>query len=433
MFNDDNLTADRNFCKELMRQLIALNNSFDIPLRYATQASIDMVRNKELLELLADANFYQILVGVETPSEEALKECGKRQNLQGDLVAQIHELLSYGIVVRSGLIVGFDSDGPDIFDRQFEFIQRSHFPSVSLHMLNAPMGTRLWRRLRADGRVIDPMKITANVTQRIFNNIIPKRLTRVQLMLGFCDLYQRVFAWDSFEERMINWIKIVDRPPNVTQAKEPLDALLGLGERLGLTPEAQQSMTRIFRFTAEKTPFMLGRVKELVIQFIKYAEDANGLIPKLREQIELESSGRLKFEQDTRPVPVPTAFRASYKQIFMEVYPRVYINLDEKDRVPEALVDIFVDFLVHEHEEGLEKVEKHHYDLLREMADRVCAEYNGTPPEQFVPRDASNVEVPSVIRSRLRDDVINTLEQELVKIALADRSATASNQPAVAS
>jgi radical SAM superfamily enzyme YgiQ (UPF0313 family) len=414
MFNDDNLPVSRKWCKELLQELIDLNNQFELPLRYATQASIDMVRDKELLQLLADANFYQMLVGIETPSEAALEQCGKVQNLKRDLVADTHELLSYGMVVRGGLIVGFDTDGPEIFDQQFKFIQDSFFPSVSIHMLNAPMGTRLWRRLRAEGRVIDPLKITANVTQRIFNNVIPKGLTRVELMKGFRDLYLKVFAWPSFEERMINWIKIVDRPPNVRQAEESLDYLLSLGEKLDLEPEANESMKRIFLFTAEKMPFMLGRVKELVIQFVKYADDANSLIPKLNEQIELESSGVLKFEQDSRPLTIPDAFREDYRDIFSEVYPLVWANLEDKEKVPAAMVEVFMDFMVHELEGGLEKMEQQHMDLLFEMVDRVCAEYNGTPPVDFVRVGVEGLKIPSAVRTRLADDVINDVEQQLM-------------------
>lgn len=417
MFNDDNLTANTAFCKKLMRALIPVNNSFSMPLRYATQASIDMVRDKELLKLLSDANFYQMLVGLETPNEDALKESGKTQNLKRDMVADTHELLSYGMVVRGALIVGFDSDGPDIFDKMYEFIQQSYFPSVSLHMLNAPMGTRLWRRLRADGRVIDPLKISANITQRIFNNVIPKRLSRVELMAGFRDLYIRVFSWESFEERMINWISIVDRPPKVKQSEEVLSDLLELGKKLGLEEDAQESIKRIFSYAAEKTPFMLGRVKELIIQFNKYADDANGLIPKLDEQIELESSGKLKFEQDMRPVPVPAAFRDNYKTIFNEVYRHIYVDLDDKKRVPSALVEVFIDFMVHEYEEGLIEMEQYHYHLLHELADRVCAEYNGIDPGDYKSRFKEDSKAPSVTKTRLADDVINTVEQELVKIA----------------
>lgn len=147
-FADDNLTGNHVYAKRLLRQLIKMNNDFPEPLRFATQASIDVARDNELLALLADANFYEMLIGIESTNVEALMEIGKLNNLKGNLIDEVHTILSYGISVRGALICGFDSDDLDVFDNHIDFIEKAFLPSVSLHMLNAPIGTRLWRRMR---------------------------------------------------------------------------------------------------------------------------------------------------------------------------------------------------------------------------------------------------------------------------------------------
>ena len=347
-FNDDNFTINHKWSKEVLHALTPVNNAFPKPLRFMTQLSIDVARDKELLELLADANFYQVLIGIETPNKKSLKESGKLGNLKGDLITNVHKVLSYGIVVRGAMIVGFDNDDIDIFDRQYEFIQKAYLPSISLHMLNAPVGTRLWRRLREEGRVIDAFSIADKSTQRLFNNIIPKRMTRVELMQGFRDLYTRVFTWESFKERMIGFASLANRPPNVQQTKESIQELLNLGSSLNLDAEACKTMAEIFKYTEKKAPYLLGRVKELVIQFIRYRESAHNFLPGLDKQIQLESSGKLKIKLDRRPVIIPQGFREAYRSIFTDVHRRVYLNISDKDKVPEALVDVFIDFLVHE-------------------------------------------------------------------------------------
>lgn len=416
-FNDDNFTANHRWAKSVLRDLIELNNSFERPLRFSTQLSIDAADDDELLELLADANFYQFLIGIETPNKDSLKETHKLQNLRGELVDQVRKVLSYGMVVRAGMIVGFDNDGPDIFDLQYEFIQDCALPSISLHMLNAPMGTRLWRRLRAEGRVIDALAIAAGSTQRLFNNIIPKQMTRVELMQGFLELYSNVFTWPSFKERMLDFIELVEREPRVRQETESLESLLKLGPAMRMDEESCQAMAEIFT-AAQAKPYMVSRVKELVVQFIRYRQSAHEFIPGLQRQIELESTGQMQIALDSRPLTVPVGFRDGYaRTYFRKVHERVYRLLADKEQISDALVDVFVDFLMRDEE--FREWEDHHLPLLYEIVDRTCAVFNGVRPENFVPEVDESIAVPSVARSRLHEDVLMVVEQELMKQAFA--------------
>jgi radical SAM superfamily enzyme YgiQ (UPF0313 family) len=420
-FNDDNFTVNHRRAKEVLRALIPMNKAFPKPLRFMTQLGIDISRDDELLELLADANFYEVLIGIETPNKEALRETGKYNNLKGNLAQEVKKVLSYGIAVRGAMIVGFDHDEIDIFDQQYDFIQQSCLPSISLHMLNAPVGTRLWRRLREEGRVIDAFDIADNSTQRLFNNIIPKRMTRVELMQGFRNLYASVFTWESFKERMFAFVSLVRRPPNVPQESVPIRELLDLGPSMNLDTESCNAMAEIFMHTEQTAPFMLGRVKELVIQFIRYRNSAHEFIPGLERQIKLESSGKIKIKLDSRPVPIPEVFRKAFKSIFPSVHHRVRENLFAKNKVAEALVDIFVDFLVHE--EGFEQMEDQHLALLNEIADRTCDRFNSNSPEEPVDVKEKRAEKPEVDQIRLKDDILIGIEHELMKMKLTQKKA----------
>jgi len=194
--------------------------------------------------------------------------------------------------------------------------------------------------------------------------------------------------------------------------------LRALGPGLNLDKEACEAIEEIFLYTGEKAPFLLGRVKELIVQFIKYRESVHDFLPGLERQIELESSGKLVIQLDSRPISIPQEFRDEYKNIFPDIYRQIYLNLADKDKVPEALVEVFVEFLVQE--QSFKKMERHHMPLLKEIVDRTSARFNGQKLADFVPMDSSEVEIPDFRKIRINDDILKSVEQELFKLVQAE-------------
>ena len=90
-----------------------------------------------------------MFIGIETPSEEGLVECHKTQNTRRDLISSVHKIQSSGIQVMAGFIIGFDSDDPSIFQRQYDFIQESGIITAMVGLLQAPFGTRLYDRMKS--------------------------------------------------------------------------------------------------------------------------------------------------------------------------------------------------------------------------------------------------------------------------------------------
>ena len=120
---------------------------------FCTEASIDLATHPELVAAMVEAGFGQVFVGVETPSLEALAQAKKTQNLRMPQERAIEELTRAGLEVYAGFIVGFDADGPDIFDRQLAFISGLPIARAMLNLLTALPGTQLWRRLEREGRL----------------------------------------------------------------------------------------------------------------------------------------------------------------------------------------------------------------------------------------------------------------------------------------
>ena len=206
-FADDNFVGNRAYAKQLLRELAAWNNAQRHPLSFYTQASIDMARDEELLCLLRDANFVSVFIGVESPRKESLAETHKMQNERIDLVEAIHKIQSHNLFVSAGMIVGFDSDDPSIFDEQFEFLQAAQIPIVMLSVLLAVPKTPLYKRLKAEGRLLTPDPTGTDRSHYVGTaggtNFHPKQMTREELKRGQERLYQRLYSPEAFAARLL--------------------------------------------------------------------------------------------------------------------------------------------------------------------------------------------------------------------------------------
>jgi radical SAM superfamily enzyme YgiQ (UPF0313 family) len=220
---DDNFTVYRSRAKELLEALRDWNaEREDGPVRFLTQVSIDAAKDEELLRMCADAGLTQVFIGIETVNEASLRESKKRQNVGVDLVNQIHAFIENGISVIGGMIVGFDADGPDIFERQYEFAMATGVPIFSLGALVAPAATPLHARMEREGRLVAGESEVAAVVWS--TNITPKLMTREQLLDGVRWLGNRLYAPEAFGERMLRFIDRFGRrrPRAETSAPTPV-------------------------------------------------------------------------------------------------------------------------------------------------------------------------------------------------------------------
>jgi radical SAM superfamily enzyme YgiQ (UPF0313 family) len=203
---DDNFTAYRQRAKELLAAIRDWNRKQERGyMTFTTQISIDAAKDDEMIRLLGEAGVSRIFIGIETPNEESLRESRKRQNLGISLVDQIQRFYDAGLMVIGGMIVGFDSDGPDIFERQYEFATQASLPVTSLGALVAPAATPLHDRMEREGRLIaDGSEVAATPWS---TNIVPKLLTQEQLLHGVHWLANKLYSPAAFGERVVSYIE----------------------------------------------------------------------------------------------------------------------------------------------------------------------------------------------------------------------------------
>lgn len=203
-FVDDNFIGNKKGLKEsVLPAMIDWMKSRRYPFEFATEASINLSDDDELMRLMVRAGFESVFVGIETPDNNALQECGKFQNTNRDLVECVKKIQRFGLNVRGGFIVGFDNDSSDTFERQIDFIQKSRIITAMVGMLNAPRGSKLFERLKNEGRLTD--HITGDNTD-FTTNIIPK-MGYDRLYEGYRKVIKAIYSPQLYYERVKAYLK----------------------------------------------------------------------------------------------------------------------------------------------------------------------------------------------------------------------------------
>jgi radical SAM superfamily enzyme YgiQ (UPF0313 family) len=200
---DDNLIGNKKAVKALLREIIVWQEARGFPLKFATEASIDLAEDEELLQLMVDANIDEVFIGIESPNEDALRETKKIQNLSdkhGSLLDKVRRIQDVGIEVWCGMIVGFDTDDHTVFDLQRRFLAAARIPLAMVNILTAIPRTPLYERLGREGRLDDSGELSNFGT--ISTNVIPTRINRQDLCDGYLELMRDLYAPDAYFGRM---------------------------------------------------------------------------------------------------------------------------------------------------------------------------------------------------------------------------------------
>jgi len=207
-FVDDNFIGNKRALKEDLLPALIQWQKGKRGIPFFTEASINLADDEELMRLMVEAGFNQVFVGIETPEEASLAECNKRQNQERDLVADVKRIQRAGLEVQGGFIVGFDNDAPTIFARQIEFIQQSGIVTAMVGLLQAVPGTKLYQRLKVQGRLIG--QTTGNNLDGT-TNFIP-RMDRENLRDGYKGLLNHIYSPGPYYQRIRTFLREYRRP-----------------------------------------------------------------------------------------------------------------------------------------------------------------------------------------------------------------------------
>ncbi|GAP20336.1 B12-binding domain-containing radical SAM protein [Leptolinea tardivitalis] len=197
-FVDDNFIGNKKALKDDVLPALINWRKGKVGTNFITEASINLADDPELMKLMTDAGFISVFVGIETPDETSLTECHKSQNKGRSLMDSVKRLQRNGLQVMGGFIVGFDADTPSIFQRQIDFIQNSGIVTAMVGLLQAPFGTPLYERLKAEGRL--NMEMSGDNADGT-TNIIPK-MDMHELKEGYDTILKTIYSAEGFYKRV---------------------------------------------------------------------------------------------------------------------------------------------------------------------------------------------------------------------------------------
>jgi len=218
---DDNFIGNRREVKHLLARLAAWQKEHGHPYHISTEASIDLAEDDELLQLMVEAGFSMVFIGIESPVADSLAGAGKKQNLRRDIRESIRKIQALGIEVTGGFIIGFDTDPPDIFDLQIEFIKELAIPTAMVGLLMALPNTRLYERLLREGRILSAS--TGNNTHQAELNFTPK-LPRDFLLAGYRRVLGAIYEPRTYFNRCLEVLRRYPHTPEdtTTSMKRPI-------------------------------------------------------------------------------------------------------------------------------------------------------------------------------------------------------------------
>ncbi len=148
-FVDDNIVGNPKYAKELFRALIPLE------IKWGSQGSLTMAKDPELLSLAAKSGCVSMFVGIESLSEKTLKAANKPFNKVSDYEESIRKIHDHGMMINGAFIFGFDTDDEGVFERTVRFVKKNHIALPTYHVLTPLPGTKLFFRMKKEGRIFD--------------------------------------------------------------------------------------------------------------------------------------------------------------------------------------------------------------------------------------------------------------------------------------
>jgi len=153
-FYDDNFTANRRRTKDLLREIILHREEFGGKFAWSTQVRVDIAKDPELLDLMAEAGCNVLYIGFESVNPAALIEMKKSQTVK-DMEWAIRKIHKRKIHIHGMFIFGFDADTIESTKSTVDFAIKQRIESTQFLILTPLPGTEFFFQMQDEGRLID--------------------------------------------------------------------------------------------------------------------------------------------------------------------------------------------------------------------------------------------------------------------------------------
>ena len=256
---DDNFIGNKRAATELLPVIAEWQKARGHPFSLITEASVNLARMDDLMDVMIEAGFDSVFLGIETPNPKALVKVKKPQNVstreEDYLLRSVRKIQGKGMQVLGGFILGLDEDGADAFDAQIDFIQEAGIPMAAIYLLTALKDTNLYARLERENRLLDASIGTVATTV----NFKPQMELKTLI-----DGYRRVMttiydpALENYFKRCLTLLEHLKPVPHLRKPMSKNALFLRLmGVRKRLSSKQLQSFDRFIAKVSEAYPRLL--------------------------------------------------------------------------------------------------------------------------------------------------------------------------------
>ncbi|MFZ7110956.1 MAG: B12-binding domain-containing radical SAM protein [Desulfatiglandales bacterium] len=261
-FVDDNFIGNKGYLKKHLLPALIQWQKGKKGIPFNTETSINLADDEPLMQMMVEAGFDAVFIGIETPNEASLAECNKQQNKDRDLAGCVRLIQRAGLQVQGGFIVGFDSDTPSIFQRQIEFIQKSGIVTAMVGMLQAPPGTKLYERMKNEGRL---MGLISGNNGDNTTNIVPK-MGLDTLIDGYRQIIHYIYSPENYYVRARTFLREYKAPSiKISLDFQRFLSLFRSGVRLGILGKERYQYWKTLLWTLLHRPRLLPLTITLAI------------------------------------------------------------------------------------------------------------------------------------------------------------------------
>ena len=196
---DDNFIGNKRNVKAFLSELKGWMVQHGYPFSFATEASVDLAQDQELMDAMVTCNFGAVFLGIETPDPESLLLTRKSQNMRDPLAESVTRIARSGLRVMAGFIIGFDGEKAGAGQRIVDFVEETAIPTAVFSMLQALPDTGLFKRLAADGRLLQDRG--GDINQTTLMNFVPTRPME-EIASEYVDGFWRLYDPIRFIDRV---------------------------------------------------------------------------------------------------------------------------------------------------------------------------------------------------------------------------------------
>jgi radical SAM superfamily enzyme YgiQ (UPF0313 family) len=244
-FWDDNLLVQRRWAKELLREMAGLKRE------WLTQASIDIVKDKELLDLMERSGCIGIFLGIESLDDIDLQRVAKRQNRAREYADAIARLHDRGICVMAGFISGFDDQTPEGIVATADRLNAIGIDVPFLSILTPFRGTPLYDEQRKAGRILEDRGWGHYNGYNVAFQ--PAKMSPRDLLAAHRSMWNRAFGPGAVIDRLARGARQLR--PGAMMLSAAMNGFYGLKRLTGNTPaEADASIAARIAHPAPNDP-----------------------------------------------------------------------------------------------------------------------------------------------------------------------------------